>query len=108
MRFDVSVVIPLYNAERFIRVCVDSVLNQTLENVEAVIVDDSSPDNSLNLCRELYGNNERVQIVQQPENKGPGAARNRGVLEARGEYIAFLDSDDEMMPDNLQRIFTVA
>lgn len=108
MKFDVSVVVPLYNAEKFIRFCVDSLLNQTLERVEVVIVDDCSPDNSLNLCRELYGNNEKVQIIQQPKNAGPGAARNRGIKEARGEYIAFLDSDDEMMPFNLERFFTVA
>jgi glycosyltransferase involved in cell wall biosynthesis len=108
MQFDVSVVIPLYNAEKFIRACVDSVLNQTLKNVEVVIVDDCSTDGSLALCRELYGNNERVRIFQQPKNGGPGAARNRGVREAQGEYIAFLDSDDEMIPCNLERMFTTA
>ena len=108
MKFDVSVVIPLYNAKKFIRACVDSVLNQTLKNVEVVIVDDCSTDDSLAYCRELYGNNDRVRIFQQPKNGGPGAARNRGVQEAEGEYIAFLDSDDEMMPFNLERIFTVA
>ena len=108
MKADVSVVIPLYNAEKFIRVCVDSVLNQTLKDVEVVIVDDCSTDGSLALCRELYGQNERVRIFQQPKNGGPGAARNRGVREARGEYIAFLDSDDEMIPCNLERMFTAA
>ena len=108
MRVDVSVVVPMYNAERFIRACVDSALNQTLKNVEVIIVDDRSPDNSLSLCRELYGNNDRVKIVQQPVNHGPGAARNRGIKEACGEYIAFLDSDDEMLPDNLQKMFTAA
>ena len=108
MKFDISVVVPMYNAERFIRFCVDSALNQTLKNVEVVVVDDRSSDNSLNLCRELYGNNERVQILQQPENRGPGATRNRGIREASGEYIAFLDSDDAMVPENLERMFTAA
>ena len=108
MKYDVSVVVPMYNAENFIRPCVDSALNQTLKNVEVIIVDDRSTDNSLQLCRELYGSNERVRIVQQPVNHGPGAARNTGIREAHGEYIAFLDSDDEMLPEHLQCMFTAA
>ncbi len=108
MSYDVSVVIPLYNAEKFIRVTVESALNQTMKNVEVIIVDDRSTDNSLNLCRELYGNNDRVKIFQQPVNHGPGAARNRGIKEASGKYIAFLDSDDEFMPEHLQTMVTAA
>ena len=108
MSYDVSVVIPLYNAEKFIRVTVESALNQTMKNVEVIIVDDRSTDNSLNLCRELYGNNDRVKIFQQPVNHGPGAARNRGIKEASGKYIAFLDSDDEIMPEHLHTMVTVA
>ena len=108
MSYDVSVVVPMYNAEKFIRPCVDSALNQTMKNVEVIIVDDRSTDNSLNLCRELYGNNDRVKIFQQPVNHGPGAARNSGIREASGEYIAFLDSDDEIMPEHLQQMFTAA
>ena len=108
MSYDVSVVVPVYNAEKYIRSCVDSALNQTLKNIEVIIVDDCSTDNSLNLCRELYGNNDRVKIFQQPVNHGPGAARNAGIREASGEYIAFLDSDDEIMPEHLQNMFTAA
>ena len=108
MSYDVSVVVPVYNAEKYIRFCVDSALNQTLKNIEVIIVDDRSTDNSLNLCRELYGNNNRVKIFQQPVNHGPGAARNAGIREASGEYIAFLDSDDEIMPEHLQNMFTAA
>lgn len=108
MSYDVSVVVPMYNVEKFIQACVDSALNQTMKNVEVIIVDDRSTDNSLNLCRELYGNNDRVKIFQQPVNHGPGAARNRGIREAGGEYIAFLDSDDEFMPGHLQSMFTAA
>lgn len=108
MSYDVSVIVPMYNAEKFIRVTVDSALNQTMKNIEVIIVDDRSTDNSLNLCRELYGSNDRVKIFQQPVNHGPGAARNRGIKEASGKYIAFLDSDDEMMPEHLQTMFTVA
>ena len=108
MSADISVIMPLYNAKDYLKLAVDSVLNQTHKNIELLIVDDCSTDGSLDLCRELYGNNERVRIIQQAENKGPGAARNRGISEARGEYIAFIDSDDEMMPDNLDRMFKAA
>lgn len=108
MSIDVSVVMPLYNAKDYLKYAVDSVLNQTLENVEVVIVDDCSTDGSLDLCRELYGSDPRVRLFQQTQNGGPGAARNRGIAEARGEYIAFIDSDDEMMPDNLRLMFETA
>lgn len=108
MSYDVSVVVPMYNAEKFIRSCVGSALNQTMKNIEVIIIDDCSTDNSLNLCRELYGSNDRVKIFQQPVNHGPGAARNAGIREASGEYIAFLDSDDEMLPENLQKMYTAA
>ncbi len=108
MSCDVSVVVPMYNAGKFIRPCVGSALNQTMKNIEVIIVDDRSTDNSLNLCREIYGGNERVKIFQQPVNHGPGAARNRGIREASGEYIAFLDSDDEIMPEQLQKMFSAA
>lgn len=106
--FDVSVIMPLFNAKNYLKFAVDSVLHQTLKNVQVVIVDDCSTDGSLDLCRQLYGGNERVSIFQQPKNAGPGAARNRGINEACGEYVAFIDSDDEMMPENLENMFNAA
>jgi glycosyltransferase involved in cell wall biosynthesis len=108
MKAEISVIMPLYNAKDYLKLAVDSVLNQTHKNIEIVIVDDCSTDGSLELCRELYGSDERVRIFKQEKNGGPGAARNRGISEARGEYIAFIDSDDEMMPDNLSRMFKAA
>ena len=108
MNVDVSVVMPLYNAKNYLKYAVDSVLNQTLKSIEVVIVDDCSTDGSLDLCRELYGNDPRVRLFRQDKNGGPGAARNRAIAEAKGEYIAFIDSDDEMLPDNLRRMFETA
>lgn len=105
MSTDVSVIIPLYNARDFLKMTIDSVLNQTLKGVEVVVVDDCSTDGSLELCRELYGNNERVKIIKQPKNGGPGAARNTGIRSASGEYVAFVDSDDEILPDAMQNMF---
>ncbi len=108
MSYDVSVVVPMYNARNFVKFSVDSILNQTLANIEVVIVDDCSTDGSLELCREIYGHDNRVKIFQQPKNIGPGAARNRGIRESQGEYIAFVDSDDEILPDMLSTMLDIA
>lgn len=108
MKIDVSVIIPLYNAKDYFKFTVDSILNQTHKNIEVVIVDDCSTDGSLELCRELYGQDERIRIIQQPQNMGPGAARNTGIRSASGEYVVFCDSDDALLPDTLQNMFEVA
>ncbi len=108
MSCDVSVVVPLYNARNLVQFTVDSILNQTLANIEVLIVDDCSTDGSLEFCRELYGQNPRVRILQQPRNMGPGKARNTGIRNAQGKYIVFVDSDDEIMPDMLGKMFDTA
>ena len=108
MNPDISVIMPLYNAKRYLKLAEDSVLNQTRKNIEVIIVDDCSTDGSLDLCRELYGSNERVVILKQPKNGGPGEARNTGLHRARGKYIAFMDSDDEILPDTLGKLFDTA
>jgi glycosyltransferase involved in cell wall biosynthesis len=97
----VSVVIPAYNAERFIAEAVGSALAQTWPNVEAVVVDDGSSDGTLDAL-EAYGTDERVRVISQ-DNAGPSAARNRGIEAARGEFIAFLDADDLWLPEKLER-----
>ena len=108
MKIDVSVIIPLYNAKDYFKFTVDSVLNQTHKNIEVVIVDDCSTDGSLELCRELYGSDERVRIFKQEKNGGPGAARNRGIQEAQGEYVLFSDSDDAILPDTIEKMYEAA
>ena len=108
MKADVSVVMPLYNAKDYVKLAVDSILNQTLAGIELLIVDDCSTDGSLELCRELYGHDKRVRIIQQPKNMGPGAARNTGIRSATGDYVTFVDSDDEIMPDAMQNMFEAA
>ncbi|MBQ2641494.1 MAG: glycosyltransferase, partial [Lachnospiraceae bacterium] len=68
MNFDVSVIVPVYGVEQYIQNCVDHLLNQTLENLEVVLVNDCTPDRSMEICEELYGDNERVQLINQPCN----------------------------------------
>jgi len=93
----VSVVIPAYNAERYIGETLESVLAQTYRDFEVVVVDDGSTDGTREIVR---GYGEPVRLVEQP-NSGPAAARNRGVREARGEFIAFIDADDLWLPEKL-------
>lgn len=89
----VSVVIPVYNAEKHIGKTIDSLLSQTFKDIEFVFVNDGSKDKSLEILREYEKKDNRVIVIDQ-ENSGPGGARNTGILNARGEYIGFLDSDD--------------
>lgn len=108
MNYKVSVVIPMYKAKDYIIENVDCLLAQTLSETEIIIVNDCSPDNSMELCREHYAGNERVQLIDQPKNMGPGAARNAGVKSAKGEYIAFVDSDDGVVPDAFEKMYNAA
>lgn len=108
MSCNVSAVVPMYNAKDLVKFTVDSILNQTLANIEVLIVDDCSTDDSLEFCRKIYGHDERVRILQQPKNMGPGAARNTGIKNARGKYVVFVDSDDEILPDMFSRMFETA
>jgi len=108
MDFKISIIIPMYKARDYITENVDCLLNQTLPEIEIIIVNDCSPDDSMEICREHYAGNGRVQLIDQPRNMGPGAARNAGIKAAKGEYIAFVDSDDAVLPDAFEKIYEVA
>jgi len=90
----VSVIIPVYNTEKYLRKCLDSVLNQTLSDIEIICIDDCSTDGSLAVLKEYAASDSRIKIIEFKENKGAGAARNAGIKTATGEYIGFVDSDD--------------
>lgn len=89
----VSVIIPIYNAEEHLRQCLDSIVNQTMTDVEIICVDDGSVDSSLEILREYERNDSRIRVICQ-ENGGAGVARNTGLRQAAGEYLLFLDADD--------------
>ena len=89
----VSVIIPVYNAEKYLRECLDSVVNQTLRDIEIICVDDGSTDGSLGILREYEAKDNRVKVLTQ-QNINAGAARNHGLECASGEYLSFLDADD--------------
>ena len=89
----VSVIVPVYNAEKYLQECVDSILRQTLADLELILVDDGSTDTSPALCDRYAEQDLRVRVIHQA-NAGSSAARNRGIEVATGEWIAFVDSDD--------------
>lgn len=89
-----SIIVPVYKAESTIKECVNSVLKQNVQDFELLLVDDCSPDKSALICSELARNNHQIRVFQQEKNKGVSAARNRGIEEAAGKYILFIDSDD--------------
>ena len=89
----VTVVIPIYNVEKYLDRCVISIVNQTYKNIEIILVDDGSPDNCPQMCDEWAKKDERIRVVHK-RNAGLGMARNSGLEIARGEYILFIDSDD--------------
>ncbi|MCA9032131.1 MAG: glycosyltransferase family 2 protein [Planctomycetaceae bacterium] len=96
----ISVVIPAYKAADFIGRAIDSVWAQTLSPIEVIVVNDGSPDDTAEFVQQRDGH--RVRLISQ-ENAGPGAARNHGIREAQGEWIALLDADDTWMPEKLER-----
>lgn len=89
----ISVIVPVYNVERYLRRCVDSILHQTYRNLEVLLVDDGSTDASGAICDEYAAQEERVTAVHQ-KNGGLSAARNAGLERAQGTYLCFVDSDD--------------
>lgn len=102
----ISVIIPVYDVEKYLDRCVESVLNQTYHNLEIILVDDGSPDGCPQLCDEWAKKDERIRVIHQ-RNGGLAAARNVGLLHCTGEYVDFVDSDDWIESDMIQTLYDV-
>ena len=103
----ISVIIPVYNVENYLKECLDSVTSQTLEDMEIICIDDGSTDNSSDILKEYSKKDNRIKIITK-ENGGQATARNLGIKEAQGEYIAFVDSDDFIEPTMFEKLYTKA
>lgn len=103
----ISVIIPVYNVEAYLRECVESVLKQTYQNFEIILVDDGSTDSSGQICDEYASNDERICVIHQ-KNNGPSKTRNTGLDNATGKYIYFLDSDDYIESNALELLVNTA
>lgn len=105
----VSVIIPMYNVEKYIAETLDSVLNQTLQDFEVIVVNDCSSDNSRAVAESYLDKfNGRLKIFDNEKNSGAGTTRNKGIILSRGEYIYFLDSDDAITPTALEELYSLA
>ena len=104
----VSVIIPVYNVEKYLSACLDSVLNQTLQDLEIICIDDCSPDRCGAILNAYAAGNRRIKVLHLSENHLQGYARNRGIEQAAGEYLYFLDPDDAIEPETLQELAGLA
>ena len=103
----VSVIVPVYNGEEFIESCIKDVLNQTLKNIELILINDGSKDSTLEICQKYIEYENRITLINQ-ENKGVSIARNKGINKAKGKYICFIDSDDRIKEDYLENLYNIA
>ena len=103
----VSIIVPVYNTEKFLVQCIDSLTAQTLEDIEIIIVDDGSRADCAQLCDELAERDTRIKVIHKI-NEGPGLARNAGIALASGEYVGFLDSDDYFKPEIYELLYSAA
>ena len=104
----VSVVIPVYKVEKYLPACLDSVLSQSLQDIEVICIDDASPDRCPEMLDEYAARDARIRVLHLPENHQQGYGRNRGTEMARGKYVYFLDSDDMITQDALEELYVVA
>ena len=102
----ISVIVPVYKVEKYLDQCVSSILNQTYNNLEVILVDDGSPDNCPAMCDEWSRRDSRVRVIHKP-NGGPDTARNAGLDVARGEYVGTIDSDDFIAPNMYEKLYAL-
>ena len=97
----VSIIVPIYNVERYLEACIESILSQTYENFELILVDDGSPDQCGIMCDKYAVQDSRIKVIHK-ENQGLGMARNTGLDYATGEFVCFVDSDDWIEPNAVE------
>ena len=107
MRNKISVIVPVYKVEAYLERCVNSIINQTYKNLEIILVNDGSPDASGKICDDYASKDKRIIVIHK-KNEGSSCARNAGLDRAKGDYIAFVDSDDHINPSMLKSMLNYA
>ena len=103
----ISVIVPVYNVDNYLRKCIDSLIVQTLKDIEIILVNDGSTDKSIDICEEYKLKDNRIKVIHK-ENGGLSDARNKGIDIAKGKYISFVDSDDWINPQMLEKLYILA
>ena len=103
----VSVIIPIYNTEKYLKECLNSVINQSLVDIEIICINDGSTDNSIEILNEFKKQDGRISVISQ-DNQGQAVARNKGLSLANGEYIYFMDSDDILDLTALEKVYSLS
>lgn len=106
-KIKISVIVPVFNAEKYLKMCLNSLVSQTLKNIEIICIDDGSTDNSLAILDKFKSKDNRIKIIKQ-KNYGVSMARNNGISEAQGEYIGFVDADDWVDKDFFEKLYNAA
>lgn len=104
----VSVIVPVYNAEKYIKECLESLINQSLQDIEIICIDDNSSDNSLLILNEYEHQDGRIKVIRNKKNIGAAESRNIGLFNAKGKYIQFVDADDYIEKTALEELFSIA
>ncbi|HEM3725313.1 TPA: glycosyltransferase [Streptococcus suis] len=104
----ITIIVPVYNTEKYISECIQSILQQSLEDIELILINDCSTDNSLKILRTYEQKDSRITVLNLTENVGVGDARNKGIELAKGEFISFVDSDDVIKPQMLEKLYNKA
>ena len=106
-KIKISVIVPVFNAEKYLKMCLNSFVSQTLKNIVIICIDDGSTDNSLAILDKFKSKDDRIKIIKQ-KNYGVSIARNNGISEAQGEYIGFVDADDWVDKDFFEKLYNAA
>lgn len=101
----ISIIVPIYNVEKYLSQCLNSIINQTLKDIEIICVDDCSNDNSAKILDEYSNKDSRIKVYKNDKNMGQGFSRNLGIKKATGDYIGFIDSDDEIPLDYFEYLY---
>ncbi|HFI0235000.1 glycosyltransferase family 2 protein [Streptococcus suis] len=104
----VSIIVPVYNTEPYLEECILSLRNQTLQDIQIILVDDASRDQSLTIMNQQAAIDDRIQVIALEENSGVGLARNLGIQQAQGDFLAFVDSDDYVKPEMFEKLYQKA
>lgn len=104
----ISIIIPIYNSEKYVKKTMSSIVSQTLKDIEIICINDCSTDDSLKMLKRVQKSDKRIKIINNKKNLGPGISRNLGILKSKGEYIHFLDSDDWLERDACELLYKKA